>query len=29
MEYAIWALLLFFSAVVVFNVWEDFSGCEL
>jgi hypothetical protein len=29
MDYAIWALLIIFSGVVVFNMWEDFIGSNL
>jgi hypothetical protein len=29
MDYAIWALLTWFSTMVVLNMWEDFSGSEL
>ena len=28
MEIVIWAQLILFSTLVVFNMWEDFSGSE-
>ena len=27
-DYIIWALLVWFSGLVLWNMWEDFSGAE-